>query len=111
MLEYSLEQKSLETRLSSSTSKILPSFFAYSLKVSFTICAEISLCTKTFKSTIETFATGTRSDVPFSLPAKFGRTKFIAFAAPVEVGIMFSAAARERRKSFVLTSTKLCEDV
>src|SRR6516165_6742264 len=44
------------------------------------------------KSITETFGVGTRIDTPSSRPASSGRTRPTAFAAPVEVGIMFSAA-------------------
>ena len=36
---------------------------------------------------------------PASLPLSSGSTSAVAFAAPVEVGTMFSAAARARRRS------------
>ncbi len=42
---------------------------------------------------------GTRSAKPSSLPLSSGSTRPIALAAPVEVGTMFSAAARARRRS------------
>ena len=48
------------------------------------------------KSTSETFGVGTRIEVPSSLPLRSGMTRPIALAAPVVVGIMFSAAARAR---------------
>jgi hypothetical protein len=48
------------------------------------------------KSTTETFGVGTRIDEPSSLPLRSGRTRPTALAAPVEVGIMFRAAARAR---------------
>ena len=55
--------------------------------------------TKTTKSTTETLGVGTRMANPSSLPFSSGITRLIALAAPVEVGIMESAAARARRKS------------
>ena len=39
---------------------------------------------------------GTRTDTPSSLPLSSGSTRPTALAAPVEVGIMLSAAARAR---------------
>ena len=48
------------------------------------------------KSICETFGVGTRVDEPSSLPFSSGMTRPIALAAPVEVGIWFSAAARAR---------------
>jgi len=53
----------------------------------------------TVRSMRETFGVGTRMAVPFSLPFSSGMTSKIAFAAPVDAGIMESAAARARRKS------------
>ena len=47
----------------------------------------------------ETFGVGTRSAMPLSLPLSCGKTSATALAAPVEVGTMFKAAARARRKS------------
>ena len=50
--------------------------------------------------TVDVFAHfGTLIAVPSSLPFKLGNTKLIAFAAPVEVGIIASPAALARRKS------------
>ena len=43
---------------------------------------------------------GIRCAAPMSFPSSSGRTRPMAFAAPVAVGTMFSAAARDRRKSF-----------
>jgi len=51
------------------------------------------------KSTNETLGVGTRIDVPSSLPFISGITKPMALAAPVDVGIMLTAAERARRKS------------
>src|SRR5689334_9634304 len=47
----------------------------------------------------ETVEVGTRKEYPSSLPAISGMTSFNALAAPVEVGMIFIAAARARRKS------------
>ena len=43
--------------------------------------------------------TGTRIAMPSSLPLRCGRTSPAAFAAPVDVGMMLTAAARARRRS------------
>ena len=51
------------------------------------------------RSVAEPVGTGTRSAYPSSLPFSSGSTRPIALAAPVEVGTMFSAAARARRRS------------
>ena len=51
------------------------------------------------RSTSETFGVGTRIAMPSSLPAIAGSTSLSAFAAPVVVGIIDSAAARARRRS------------
>jgi glyceraldehyde 3-phosphate dehydrogenase len=50
-------------------------------------------------SVAEPVGIGTRSANPSSLPLSAGSTRPIALAAPVEVGTMFSAAARARRRS------------
>jgi hypothetical protein len=51
------------------------------------------------RSITEPSGTGTRSDVPSSLPLSFGRIFPTARAAPVVVGMMFIAPARARRRS------------
>src|SRR5690349_10941708 len=51
------------------------------------------------RSTTDTFATGTRKDMPVSLPFNSGMTKPTALAAPVEDGIMFEYAPRPPRQS------------
>ena len=51
------------------------------------------------RSTTEPSGTGTRIDMPSSLPLSSGITSPIARAAPVEVGMIESAAARARRRS------------
>ena len=48
------------------------------------------------KSISDTLGVGTRIEAPSSLPASSGSTRPIALAAPVEVGMMFTAAARAR---------------
>ena len=51
------------------------------------------------KSMRDTFGVGTLIAVPSNLPLSLGSTKLIAFSAPVEVGIMDSAAALALLKS------------
>ena len=51
------------------------------------------------RSDSEPFSTGTRSATPSSRPATCGRTSPIALAAPVLVGMMFTAPDRARRRS------------
>src|SRR6185369_4215232 len=65
-------------------------FFIAALTSSF--AAFFSTCAT--RSTTETFGVGTRMANPSSFPAISGMTSFRAFAAPVVVGIMDSAAAR-----------------
>ena len=57
------------------------------------------------KSTADTFGVGTRIATPSSLPSNFGKTRPTALAAPVVVGIIFNAAARERYKSLCSVSS------
>src|SRR5437660_11198129 len=61
------------------------------LLISSTLVARLAV---NLKSTRETFGVGTRTATPSSLPFSSGSTRPTAFAAPVEVGIMESAAAR-----------------
>ena len=51
------------------------------------------------RSVTEPSGTGTRIDMPSSLPFRCGSTRPVAFAAPVDVGMMLIAAARARRRS------------
>ena len=64
-----------------------------------TSSAVTSLPSTATKSTMEPSGVGTRIAMPFIFPLHDGRTKPIAFAAPVLVGIMLIAAARARRRS------------
>ena len=64
------------------------------------ICSTVtSLANSTVKSVAEPVGTGTRIAKPSNFPFNSGITSEIALAAPVEVGIIDSAAARERRRS------------
>ena len=75
-----------------------------SRKAAFTSSADVGFSNSATRSTRETVGVGTRTERPFSLPSSSGITMPIAFAAPVEVGIIETAAARARRKSLWLTS-------
>jgi hypothetical protein len=50
----------------------------------------------TVRSTRETLLVGTRTEMPVSLPASSGRTREMAEAAPVVVGMMLEATERPR---------------
>src|SRR5699024_344131 len=92
--------KSLDTNGASLTPKIpFIASASYFLNASLISSLVTSLSRSTTRSTNDTFETGTRSAIPSSLPSSSGSTKAVAFAAPVEVGIIFSAAERARRKS------------
>src|SRR5260221_13955329 len=73
--------------------------------------AEVSRAASNLKSITDTLAVGTRIEVPSSLPLSAGRTSPTALAAPVEVGIIDSAAARARRRSLCSVSTVLWSPV
>src|SRR5207302_11328241 len=60
---------------------------------------EVLFYTNTTRSTTETFGVGTRIAKLSSLPFSSGMARYTAFAAPVDVGIIDSAAARARRRS------------
>src|SRR4029077_19350342 len=51
------------------------------------------------RSVIDPVGVGTRIEVPSSLPLRFGNKSPMALAAPVELGMIESAAARMRRRS------------
>jgi hypothetical protein len=51
------------------------------------------------RSTRDTSTVGTRIASPSNLPFNAGMTSLTAFAAPVLVGMMLTAAARARRRS------------
>ena len=55
--------------------------------------------TCTVRSVADPVGTGTRIAYPSNFPCRCGNTNPIAFAAPVDVGTMFNAAARARRRS------------
>src|SRR6185437_15921393 len=66
--------------------------FAASTMSALISSAEVSRAESNLKSMTETSAVGTRIEVPSSLPLSDGMTRPMARAAPVEVGIMESAA-------------------
>ena len=67
----------------------------------------VSRAASKVKSISDTFGVGTRIAVPSSLPLSAGRTRPIARAAPVEVGIIDKAAARARCRSLCSVSWRL----
>jgi len=71
-----------------------------------TSAAVAGLRRRQFRSTTEPSGTGTRIANPSIRPASAGRILPTAFAAPVVVGMMFSAAARLRRRSSWATSAR-----
>src|SRR5690348_1327646 len=89
--------KSLETSGASTMSRMplsAPEAAAFiALLTSATVVARV---VTTLRSTSETFGVGTRTEMPSSLPLSSGRTRPTAFAAPVDVGIVESAAPRAR---------------
>ncbi len=72
---------------------------AAALNAAFTSSRVTSLFSVQTKSVIDPVGVGTLYEFPFSFPLSSGMTTPMAFAAPVDVGMMFSAAARERRRS------------
>mmetsp|Transcript_5799 Transcript_5799/g.19535 ORF Transcript_5799/g.19535 Transcript_5799/m.19535 type:complete len:370 (+) Transcript_5799:322-1431(+) len=100
VVDTSEQRKSMETSGSSETARMPLSLpLAASRNAALTSSAVTFLEVCTTRSTTETFGVGTRSAIPLSLPLSWGRTRDTALAAPVEVGTMFKAAARARRKS------------
>src|SRR3972149_2362551 len=98
--ECSLPLKSIDTHSSSEYSSIPfrgPS--AAFLKAMFPCSAVGSFSRAQTRSTRETVGTGTLTARPASFPLREGRTRTIAFAAPVVVGIIERAAARALLKS------------
>src|SRR3972149_8778783 len=97
-LEFPL--KSIETNGSSQYWRMpLSSPSAAFLNAAFTSSAVVSLSNSATRSTTETFGVGTLIAIPSSFPFNCGRTRETAFAAPVVVGIIDSAAALALRQS------------
>src|SRR5690242_10398064 len=61
--------------------------------------AVVDLPSWAVRSTTETSRMGTRNEMPANFPASSGITSATARFAPVDVGMMLSAAARARRRS------------
>ncbi len=70
-----------------------------------------SVARMALKSVIEPVGTGTRSDVPSSLPFIDAITSAVERAAPVLVGTMLMAAPRARRRSLWGPSTSIWSPV
>ena len=99
-VETSEHLKSQDTSGSSATARIplsLPAASSRNAALTSSAVTFLEVCTT--RSTTDTFGVGTRSAMPLSLPLSCGKTSATALAAPVEVGTMFKAAARARRKS------------
>lgn len=97
--------KSTETKGSSTYLKTSGMFVAAFLTISLISWAVASFLAMKFRSTIDTFGVGTRMAPPSNLPFNSGRTRPMALAAPVEVGIIDMAQARARRRSLWALST------
>ena len=86
--------KSLDTRGSSVKPRIFfSSPFADSFIMLLISSTEVDLEALNLKSTTDTFWVGTLTETPSNYPFNSGKTNPTAFAAPVEVGIIFPAAA------------------
>src|SRR4029077_5783306 len=86
--------KSLENSGASTVSSIpfsAPAAAAFIAE--FTSSTLVARLARNFRSTRETLGVGTRTEIPSNLPLSSGSTNPTAFAAPVDVGIMESAAA------------------
>src|SRR5262249_48997056 len=101
--EAGLWLKSIDTSLSVTMSRmpfIGPAAAAFmALLISSAVVARLAT---NFRSTSDTLGVGTRTDTPSSLPFNSGSTSPTALAAPVEVGIIDSAAARARYRSLCI---------
>ncbi len=75
------------------------------LKASLTSSTVTSRFKVAVKSETEPQGTGTRMAIPSILPSSSGKMAGMARAAPVEVGMMFAAAARARARSLWAAST------
>ena len=97
--------KSIDTRGRSQYPKIpfnSPSLASFNAEFTSSIVAPF-LSVQT-KSTRETVGVGTLTENPFNLPSYCGKTFATAFAAPVVVGIIDSAAALALLKSLWVLS-------
>src|ERR1700729_4229212 len=96
--EAGLWLKSTDTSLSCTTSRMpLSGADEAAAMIAWLISsAVVGRLEMNFRSTSETLGVGTRTETPSSLPFNSGSTSPTALAAPVEVGIMETAAARAR---------------
>ena len=83
------------------------SFSDWFLTNSFRELISIDFSSSTNKSTADPSGTGTLHAIPSNFPSSSGKTFPTALAAPVDVGIIFSAAARDLLKSLCGTSANL----
>ena len=79
--------------------------FAAAANAALIASTEAVFLSTALKSVIEPVGTGTRNDVPSSLPFIDDITRLVARAAPVDVGMMLIAAPRARRRSLCGPST------
>ena len=100
MHEAGLPMKSEETS-SSSVYSMIPFIgpLAAARKASLICWTVTGFSTTTARSVSETSGVGTRMAMPSIFPLSSGMTREVAFAAPVVVGMIESAAARARRRS------------
>ena len=105
MLECEFCNMSVETKGTSEYSRIpLSSFSAAFLTALFTSLTVTFSSTSTTRSTTLPLGTGTLIAIPSSFPLSSGRTIPTAFAAPVDVGIIFCVALRPLLKSLWVVS-------
>src|ERR1700738_1358736 len=95
-----LPLKSLDTSSSSvySTYSLRP-FSAAPRRIALSSSRVVSFLVCATRYTNETVGLGTRSENPSNVPSISGIVRYSAFAAPVDVGMMFVAALRARRRS------------
>jgi len=84
---------------------------AAALKASLSSSTLVSRAASKVRSTSEPVITGARTAKPVSLPLSSGSTRPTALAAPLDVGMRFTAAARARRRSEWGASCRRWSDV
>src|SRR5215204_3031516 len=108
MHEALLPTMSLETRGASAYSRMSESSpSAADWKAAFTSSADASLEMRATKSVIEPSGTGTRIDMPSTLPCSSGKMTPAVRAAHVEVGTMLFGAERALLGSLWAASSRL----
>src|SRR5919112_9290 len=108
MHEALLPTMSLETSGASEYSRMSESSpSAADRKAAFTSSADASLEMRATKSVMEPSATGTRIDIPSTLPCSSGLITPAVRAAPVDVGTMLLGAERARLGSLWAASRRL----